>query len=89
MAVVKAHFDGKVFVPEGPVNLQQGEAVVLTIKRARSKPRPAKKNPPKKKGVSVLKWLAENPVDDTLPSDLGYQHDHYLYGTPKKPDPQS
>ena len=89
MAEVKARFDGKVFVPEEPVDLQQGEAVVLTIKRTRSKPRPAKKSPPKKKRVSVLKWLAENPVDDTLPSDLAYQHDHYLYGTPKKPNPRS
>ncbi len=22
---------------------------------------------------------------DKLPSDLAYQHDHYLYGTPRKP----
>lgn len=24
-------------------------------------------------------------VWETLPTDLAYQHDHYLYGTPKKP----
>jgi hypothetical protein len=39
----------------------------------------------KQKGQSVLDWLAENAVaDDSLPTDFSYQHDHYLYGTPKK-----
>jgi hypothetical protein len=33
---------------------------------------------------SALQWLAENAVDDELPSDLSTQHDHYLYGTPKR-----
>jgi hypothetical protein len=32
--------------------------------------------------------MAENAVqDDSLPTDLSYQLDHYLYGTPKKPEP--
>ena len=33
---------------------------------------------------SALQWLAENAIDDELPSDLSAQHDHYLYGTPKR-----
>jgi hypothetical protein len=33
---------------------------------------------------SALQWLAENAVDDELPRDLSAQHDHYLYGTPKR-----
>ena len=24
---------------------------------------------------------------DELPNDLSYQHDHYIYGTPKRPEP--
>ena len=33
---------------------------------------------------SALQWLAENAVVDDLPSDLSTEHDHYLYGTPKR-----
>ena len=38
------------------------------------------KEPPQ----SALQWLAENAVQDELPVDLSSQHDHYLYGTPKR-----
>jgi Protein of unknown function DUF104 len=79
MANVRARFDGKVFVPDVPVNLPKGEAVVLTIKRAKPKRSSRKK--------SALDLIVERAVDDGLPADLGYQHDHYLYGLPKKPDP--
>jgi hypothetical protein len=33
---------------------------------------------------SALQWLVDNAVDDELPSDLSAQHDHYLYGAPKR-----
>lgn len=34
---------------------------------------------------SALNWLCEHAVDsDACPADLAHQHDHYLYGTPKK-----
>jgi hypothetical protein len=36
---------------------------------------------------SCLEWLAKNAVDvPELPTDLAHQHDHYLYGSPKKKD---
>jgi len=38
------------------------------------------KEPPQ----SALQWLAENAVQDELPVDLSSQHDHYLYGTPRR-----
>jgi hypothetical protein len=41
---------------------------------------PAAKSP----AQSALQWLAENAVEDELPRDLSAQHDHYLYGTPKR-----
>ena len=34
--------------------------------------------------VSLLSELAECALDDDLPTDLAEQHDHYLYGTPRK-----
>ena len=89
MVAVKAHFDGKVIVLDEPVDLPKGKPLLVQIDVVQQPkpPKPAKKPKRRRKGQSFWDWLAENAVDDTLPADLGHQHDHYLYGTPKKPDP--
>lgn len=76
---VKARFDGRVFVPEGPVNLPVGFVVEIPdtpVESASSE-------------IVPLARLAEiakmYPEDDDLPTDLAAQHDHYLYGTSKRP----
>ena len=33
---------------------------------------------------SLLSDLARYAIEDSLPADLAEQHDHYLYGIPKK-----
>ncbi len=73
-----AHFDGKVIVPEQAVDLPRDRSFVVheAIDGANA---PAEDSP-----RSALQWLAENAVDDELPSDLSAQHDQYLYGTPKR-----
>ncbi len=38
----------------------------------------------RQKPSSLLSDLAECAIEDDLPVDLAKQHDHYLYGTPKK-----
>jgi hypothetical protein len=81
MVAVKAHFDGKVIVPDEPVDLPKDQPLIVQIRVA-----PSNK---KRRRQSVLDWLAENAVaDDSLPTDLSYQLDHYLYGTPKKQEPR-
>ena len=37
----------------------------------------------------ILERTADIPEEEweKLPTDLAVQHDHYLYGTPKRPDP--
>jgi len=36
-------------------------------------------------GGGALNWLAEHAADsEACPPDLAQQHDHYLYGAPKK-----
>ena len=35
--------------------------------------------------LRLAEILSKFPDDSTTPPDLSYQHDHYLYGTPKKP----
>ena len=78
MLTIKCHFDGKSLVPDEPINLAPGESVVAHIERP---------GIPEQNGkASALEWLFEQAVDDSsVPEDLSYQHDHYLYGTPKKP----
>lgn len=70
--IITVIYDGEVFRPTEPVDLA-----------------------PNTKGVAILHAdsasddypllrLAELAKDMDLPSDLAEQHDHYLYGTPKR-----
>jgi hypothetical protein len=74
-----AHFDGKVIVPEQAVELPRGRSFVVHVEISGDADAAAKESP-----QSALQWLAENAVEDELPVDLSAQHDHYLYGTPKR-----
>lgn len=79
--VAKGYFDGKVIVPDQPLELPTNQRVVFDVEA--DSPGPAA---PRADECSALDWAAKNAVDGaSLPSDLAHQHDHYLYGTPKKP----
>jgi hypothetical protein len=79
MIAFSAHFDGKVIVPEHAVDLPRDRTFVVHVETPVN-PELAEQKPP----VHALQWLAENALDDDLPGDLSAQHDHYLYGTPKR-----
>jgi hypothetical protein len=71
---VTAHFDGKVIVPDEPLDLRPNQALILQIEPLEGETE-----------ESALDWIAANAVDsDALPTDLADQHDHYLYGRPKE-----
>jgi hypothetical protein len=74
---VNAHFDGKVIVPDEPLNLAPNQALIVQIEAVGGAG-----------GVtneSALEWLVANASEtDDLPTDLAEQHDHYLYGLPRK-----
>ena len=74
-----AHFDGKVIVPEQAVELPRGRSFVVHVEIFDDADAAAKESP-----QSALQWLAENAVEDELPVDLAAQHDHYLYGSPRR-----
>jgi hypothetical protein len=78
---LRARFDGKVFVPEAPVALQPDTLVEFTYA-----PWPAKETdvPPLRRLYEMVKDLPANP---NSPGDAAAQHDHYLYGTPKRENP--
>lgn len=76
---VRAVFDGKVFCPEEPVELEINGHYVLNIE-------PVKKEDliENDKAESDAAFdLASLAVKTGIP-DLAAEHDHYLYGTPKR-----
>jgi hypothetical protein len=73
MAIVRAHFDGKVLVPHEPVNLPVDCLVELEVRSIDDKPL-----------ATLAKKLKNLPDDASWPEDGAIQHDHYLYGTPKQ-----
>lgn len=74
---IHAHFDGKVIVPDEPIDLRPNQPVIVRIEPLGEET-----------DVSALEWIDANAVDsDALPLDLAHQHDHYLYGRPKKDNP--
>lgn len=84
MIAIKAHFDGKVFVPDEPVKLPKGKSLKILIQVI-----PKAKKATKKKGKSVLDRIMEHTIDDpSMPTDFSYNFDHYVYGTPKKKLPK-
>ena len=77
---VSAHFDGKVIVPDEPLDLLPNQALILQIQPVGDDVSPAQ--------GSALAWIAANAVDsDAMPVDLADRHDHYLYGR-SSGDPQ-
>ncbi len=73
---VRATFDGKVLIPEQPLDLPSGSVVELEVRS------------PAEDGESLLadllKLAESSPPNPDLPTDGAAQHDHYLYGTPKR-----
>lgn len=84
MIVLKAHFDGKVLVPDEPVNLPVDCALEVRVQRASAK-KQVSVAPDERPLMKLVKALEELPANPDWPSDGAAQHDHYLYGMPKRP----
>lgn len=70
---VNAHFDGKVIIPDEPLDLAPNQALILQIQPLGGKDVSTEE--------SSLAWIAANAVDsEALPVDLADRHDRYLYG---------
>lgn len=68
-----AHFDGRAIVPDEPLALPVGEKLRVRVE-------PVEGSIPGQ--FADLAQFATDLPDS--PGDLSLQHDHYLYGTPKK-----
>ena len=84
MATVRARFDGRVFVPDEPVDLPAGSEVEIPVPSPPPKPPEAVGKPPL---MELLEELEKLPANPDWPADGAMQHDHYLYGTPKRENP--
>ncbi len=69
---ITAHFDGKVIVPDEDVQLPVGQPLRVRLELA---------DVPAPPFADLLRFAADLP---DAPSDLAAQHDHYLYGSPKR-----
>jgi len=79
MTKIKARFDGHVFVPEGPVDLPVGCELEIPL------PTPPPQRQVDHPLAALADLLSRFPGNPEWPADGAAQHDHYLYGTPKKP----
>lgn len=72
MSVVRAHFDGKVFVPEEPVDCPRDVPLRLIVESDQVRPL-----------LELVRMAETFSEDPDWPSDGATEHNHYLYGTPK------
>ena len=70
---IAAHFDGRVIVPDEPVQLRAGQPLRVQLQLV--------PEPSAAPFAELLRFAADLP---DAPTDLSEQHDHYLYGSPKR-----
>ncbi len=81
MLSVKGTFQNGVAHPSEPVEEREEQPVIITfLDEAYAGPTP----PADDEAWSALEQLVEDCAVETGIPDLAHQHDHYLYGKPKK-----
>ena len=73
--IIAAHFDGKVIVPDQPVQLPVGQKLRVRVEVA---------EPSEKAPTLAERLLKHAGTVPDLPADMAEQHDHYIHGTPKR-----
>ncbi|MDA1054847.1 MAG: hypothetical protein O3C40_30860 [Planctomycetota bacterium] len=79
MSSVRAHFDGRVFVPDSAVDLPVGYTLEIPIPSSQDSQGPGSYSL-----AELAIQLEKLPANPEWPADGAAQHDHYLYGTAKK-----
>jgi hypothetical protein len=76
MVAIRGRFDGKVFIPDEPVDVPRDRPLILHVEVS---------SEPGKNGQGDL-WDTLEQLTGTVdaPPDWSNEHDHYLYGTPKR-----
>lgn len=79
MLSVKGHYKDGVVTPSEAVEGQEEGEVIITF----LSPAPALREIRETNWDALTKLIEECQIDTGI-SDLAHQHDHYLYGTPKR-----
>ncbi len=79
--IATVYYDGEVFRPEDPVDLEPNTRYIISIGEV-----PASQEPvsPDKQPNDVWQLLERLAGTIDGPTDWSAEHDHYLYGTPKR-----
>ena len=77
--VIKAIYEDGVFKPEEPVSLEEKTHVEVLIPAPL--PPADDDDPTGWKAIDSLIGISDDPG---MPTDIAVNHDHYLYGAPKK-----
>ena len=81
MLSVKGKFQNGAARPDEPVEEREGQPVIITfLDEGHAGPSPTTDD----EAWGALEQLVEDCAVETGIPDLAYQHDHYLYGKPKK-----
>ena len=87
MLAVKGIFQNGIARPTEPVNGREGQPVIITFLEESDGAGETDATPSLEEievgWEALMKLVEECQVDTDIP-DLAHQHDHYLYGTPKK-----
>ena len=78
-----AHSDGKVIVPDEPVELPQGKSFRVSIELAEETGDAGAPPQSEPDWLRAARELSKR-MPKGLPKDLAEQHDHYIHGTPKR-----
>lgn len=85
MTKLKAHFDGKVLIPDEPVDLPVDRDLEIQVQVLEQKAAGQEGPPAAPKPLEELaRALEEAGPNPEWPTDGAAQHDHYLYGLPKR-----
>ncbi len=82
---MRVRYDGKVLVPQEQVDLPVGQELIVHIDSAH-----ADEQAEAASLANLAQWakqlppLESNDSNGPPPRDRAAQHDHYLYGTPKR-----
>ena len=71
MQIIEAVFENGVLRPVQPLDLEEGECVMLTLKQ-------------RKRAIDEAKSILSIAQETDLPADYAINIDHYLYGLPKQ-----
>lgn len=86
IASVKARFTNGILMPLEPLDLEEGQEVVVSVEEMPGEIENRKEGPLSRILRKVQERQAELPTDvwDGLPTDLVKNKKHYLYGHPKE-----